>query len=314
MLSTTSVPTGLSISLALQRLSLTLVNQTRAERQSAVIGAEAHVVLIASQKQRITQLDFASAQHMIHDSLLQFPDLYFVFVTNAGDQVKELIGPNVPIDSLGPSRRPQEHYKIIETTQLPASAFGKELIAHLNTIPKRIVVPFCRNDSRTEYTGDNGRFAFFEDYISPYQEHSYRIGPEFLRGASTDPVRVTFHVNYGSVSVCMARELSRATMKCHSIGEADVAEFVLDSPCGDGGGGACSAVYFLVTLDQSEIRCSENRCRYPDQVLLIMQHSGLRCERDDRSGAESSLRGWPGMVGVAVVAMAVWTNSIVGGL
>lgn len=306
-----TVPTGLSISLALQRLSLTLANQTRSERQSAVIGAEAHVVLIVSQKQRITQLDFESARRMIHDSLLQFPDLYFVFVTNAGDQIREMIGQTKPIESVA-YRRP-EHYKIIESNAMTATEFGRALIGHLNTIPKRIVTPFCRNGSQTEYNGDNGRFAFFEDYISPYQEHSYRIAPEFLRGIGTEPVRVTFHVNYGSVSVCMARELSRATaMKCRSIGESDVAEFVLESPCGsdsDDGSAACSAVYFFVTLDQSHIRCSENRCRYPDQVLLIMRHSGLRCERDDRSGAQA-WRSGGGLVGVLLVAVAVWTNSI----
>lgn len=79
---------------------------------------------------------------MIHGSLHQFPDLYFVFVTNDAASFNELISnAQTPIEAL----RRQEHYKIITTGNIEPAAFSNELIRHLKTIPKRIMAPFCRN-------------------------------------------------------------------------------------------------------------------------------------------------------------------------
>lgn len=272
-----------------------------------------------SQKQRIDQRDFDSAYSLLHDALMQFSDLYYVFVTNAADQFEELINHH-QVASAPPSaglrqRRQQEHYKIIEARSLDAQLFGAQLSTHLDMIPKRIMAPFCRNNSETEYnigrSADGGQPAagqalvFFEDYISPYQEHIYRIGAEQM--LSSDVVRVQFHVNYGSVSVCMARELASSTQKCHSIGETDTAEFEVVAPCHTAQAmqRRCDGVYFFVTLDHSEIRCSENRCRYPDQVLLIMRHSGLRCERDDRASG-SMVAPWSMLAVILMAGSGFW--------
>lgn len=128
----------------MQRIIHTLANQTRNEQSSGIIAAKSHVILIASQSQRIDQVDFASASRMIHGSLHQFPDLYFVFLTNDAESFNELIrNTQTPFEAL----RRQEHYKVIATDNIEPSAFSNELIRHLKTIPKRIMAPFCRNVS-----------------------------------------------------------------------------------------------------------------------------------------------------------------------
>lgn len=323
--STGTFPVAMSVSGALQRLSLTLAQQTRYERQLNVLSAEPHVALLVVQKQRITETDFVSAQRMLHDSLLQFPDLYFVFVGNrlTADQLTEL--------TATVRRYRPEHYRVIvaEGDGLAAASFGAELLAQVNSIPRRIVAPFCNNGSSTDYgvwfgegdrSGDDAqreggnRFVFFEDYISPYQEHVYRIGPEHLTEAT---VRVRFRVNYGTVTVCMAREMNQHTgvRRCHSIDESGTANFEVDAPCRGSSNvvdlddpqqlARCSGVYFFVTLDQSLLRCTENRCRYPDQVLLIMQHAGLRCERDDRSSGATRQSAVNALVSVVVAILAI---------
>lgn len=41
----------------------------------------------------------------------------------------------------------------------------------------------------------------------------------------------------------------------------------------------CPPIYISVTLENTNIRCSENDCRYPDQIRFITRHEGLRCQR-----------------------------------
>lgn len=110
------------------------------EKSSGVIADSSRVILIASQGQRVDQLDFDSASRMIHGSLQQFPDLYFVFLTNSPDTFTELVrGAQTPFEAA----HRQEHYKIIGANNVAPVTFGTELVRHLKTIPKRIMAPFC---------------------------------------------------------------------------------------------------------------------------------------------------------------------------
>lgn len=59
-----------------------LVNQTTNEKETGVYGALAKVALVFSQGNRISEMDFVSSQRIIQGSMQQFPDLYFVFVSN----------------------------------------------------------------------------------------------------------------------------------------------------------------------------------------------------------------------------------------
>lgn len=52
------------------------------ERAYRTVGANAPVILVISQGARIVNSDFVSARRMLTSSFEQFPDLYFVFLTN----------------------------------------------------------------------------------------------------------------------------------------------------------------------------------------------------------------------------------------
>lgn len=69
---------------------LTLQNQSLEEKGSGVFLALPKVILVISQAQRISQMDFESAQRIILGSMLQFPDLYFIFLTNDVKSFKDL--------------------------------------------------------------------------------------------------------------------------------------------------------------------------------------------------------------------------------
>lgn len=77
---------------------------------------------------------------MIEGSFQQFPDLYFVFLTNDGDTFKELVHDAQIIYDI---KRQQEHYKIVESNTIDPNDFSHTLFRHLKLIPKRIMAPFC---------------------------------------------------------------------------------------------------------------------------------------------------------------------------
>lgn len=77
---------------------------------------------------------------MIEGSFQQFPDLYFVFLTNDVDTFKELVHDAQTVYDI---KRQQEHYKIIESKSIDPNEFTQSLFRHLKSIPKRIMAPFC---------------------------------------------------------------------------------------------------------------------------------------------------------------------------
>jgi hypothetical protein len=69
---------------------LQLQNQTLEEKASGTYLALPKVILVISQLQRVSQMDFESAQRILLGSMLQFPDLYFVFLANDIDSFMEM--------------------------------------------------------------------------------------------------------------------------------------------------------------------------------------------------------------------------------
>lgn len=100
----------------------------------------------------------------MHGSLYQFPDLYFVFITNDAKTFEELVtnGEN------GNEIWRREQYKIIATNTSEIEEFTGHLHDHLKTIPKRIVQPFCQLNSN-EWRWKNNidlRYKRVHDYCA----------------------------------------------------------------------------------------------------------------------------------------------------
>lgn len=85
-------PVRLSLSVSFGSLMFQLVEQTSTEKATGVFGALPKVCLVVSQSHRISEADFESAQRILQGSMKQFPDLYFVFLSNDINTFKEMIG------------------------------------------------------------------------------------------------------------------------------------------------------------------------------------------------------------------------------
>lgn len=220
-----------------------------------MIASSPKVVVIVSQGPPINQADFDSARRMIEGSLLQFPDLYFVFVTNDATSYQEMIAGAISRSLLFSGRNEiqqrSETYTIISTTTLDPSEFSRELVHTLNRMPKRIVAPFCVN-GRVPGSSDGFTRDQYEEYLTPDHEIHYRVSAYYLR--YTENVRFQFvGVDYGDFTVCMSRKPDFLG-ECKTVTESNVANFNLTQPCETPMN--CPGLYFSAVLDSSRLMCS----------------------------------------------------------
>ena len=256
-----------------------LSNQTESEKGTGVYGELSKVCLIFSQSHRIAEQDFNSGSRLLQGSMQQFPDLYFVFVSNdigsfiqmTGDERQTNTNARIQIQD-------SERYHYVSTNSIALSSFEKSLKLVLSSIPKRIISPFCKNNDKPLWNDEGIIRDEFEEYLIPNEEIRMRISPFYLR--NSDEIRIKFQgVGYGDFSVCMARNRDLSSKQCQSIENMDYAWFNMTNPCEneniiDG----CNSIYFTLLMDTTYMKCSESDCRFPDQVRIIIRPEGLRCE------------------------------------
>ena len=275
-------PIQLSMANSLGSLLWRLSNQTEREKGTGVYGELSKVCLIFSQSHRIAGQDFDSGSRLLQGSMQQFPDLYFVFVSNDIGSFTEMTGDERQRNTNARIQlQDSERYHYVSTNSIALSSFKKSLKLVLSSIPKRIISPFCKNDDKPLWNDGGIMRDEFEEYLIPNEEISMRISPFYL--SNTEEIRIKFQgVGYGDFSVCMARTRDLSSKQCQSIENMDYAWFNVTNPCEtenpiDG----CKSIYFSLQMDTTYMKCSESDCRFPDQVRIIIRPEGLRCEYND---------------------------------
>ncbi|XP_065073436.1 uncharacterized protein LOC135697584 [Ochlerotatus camptorhynchus] len=284
-----SYPAGLSLSNSFDSIVQRLSAQIDEERAYRTVGANSPVIMVISQGQRVVNTDFISARRMLTSTFEQFPDLYFLFLTNDATTFNQLID----FTGTSHSRLPiEEHYKIIESSSIDPQPYSELLLATLSGIPQRLVAPFCRTDAnRKSWRAVNVREEY-EQYLSPGVELRFRISRSFL--LSTGHLGIQFQNSaYGEFTVCGTMDHSFAGLACQTTTpEQDIVWFNFTGLCSGVPGIACTSLYFLVQMETSYMKCAENDCRYPDQVRFVIKHDGLRCPMDGSGAWRFGTTGW----------------------
>jgi hypothetical protein len=300
-----------------------LVEQTTREKEAGVYGALPKVALVVSQSHQISELDFESAQRILKSSMKQFPDLYFVFLSNNIDTFKDMVGDSRErtssksvrlwilyvnfVSLIGPwfqNIETTERYRFILANLIKITAFKDELERTFRDIPKRIVSPFCKVSDEKRSWEDVIKREEFEEYLSPNEERRYRISSFYLLGS--DEIQVKFQgVGYGEFTVCMSRQQDMISKECKSVQDIDNVWFNISEPCSTQNFDECMSVYFGITVDTTYLKCSESDCRFPDDVRIIIRPEGLRC---DRNGIGSFAAQASVLLMLLLVVIFVWAS------
>lgn len=294
-------PIRLSLSSSFRTLMFQLVDQTTKEKETGVFGALPKVALVVSQSHQISELDFESAQRILHGSMKQFPDLFFVFLTNNVNTFKDMVRFAITwtnqLDQLNwiccffQATETSERYHYVEANSVRIPTFKNSLEETFGRIPKRIASPFCKSTDERRSWDDPMRRDDFEEYLTPGEETAYRVSSFYLLGS--EELRVKFQgAGYGDFTVCMSRQHDMLSKECKSVQEIENAWFNISQPCSSyNAAESCPSVYFSLQVDTTYMKCAESDCRFPDDVRISIRPEGLRCERNDaiRFSAQTAL-------------------------
>lgn len=119
-----------------------------------------------------------------------------------------------------------------------------------NFVLNSLIVQFCNNSSRVFIS----RYRdYFEDYLTPNEEHIYRISPFYLM--DTDSVQIRFDgVDDGTFTICMSEnEENFDNAVCQTVSNLDTVRFDV-IPCNENSK-HCPAVWFKLFVEKSLVQC-----------------------------------------------------------
>ncbi|PNF34286.1 hypothetical protein B7P43_G16547 [Cryptotermes secundus] len=259
-------PRSLNLKLSLATFSSYLAERLAEQRRRNVIGGPSHVILVLGYTATISDRDHRESVQIISRFKQQNPDVRFVFLASNINHLrfKELstIDPSYPDVTIA---LPDSKVETVVT----------KIIEIITTIPGRITGGYC--DGSSTETRRNG----FEGYVTAGFPLTYRIHPLYLEHSGD--VTLTFQGSgHGNLRACVSRDRGSTGTDCSEVKNLEEMALKISSPCANYAY-QCPPVYLTITVTNTLTRCTEDDCRYPDQVRFLLHQEGLRCTRNPYS-------------------------------
>jgi len=263
-------PRSLNLQLSLAKFSSYLADKLEDERRRNVIGGSSHVILVLGYRATISERDYTESVKIITRFKRENPDVRFVYLASEVNQQRfqdlSTIDPFYPDVTIA---SPDSNIHTVVT----------KVLSIISSIPGRIVGGYCGS-------GGGQDRPSFEDYVTPGFPMTYRIHTVFLN-IKRD---ITFKFQgsgYGDLRMCVSRDQSNVGTECVEVKGLEEATLNIPAPCATYVY-RCSPVYLTIAVTRTLMQCSEDDCRYPDQVRFLMRHEGLRCFKTSASPESST--------------------------
>ncbi|CAG9855058.1 unnamed protein product [Phyllotreta striolata] len=235
-------PGFLSLADSLETLMDYYQDKTNNDCAGRQLKPEGQVILVFSKDGRLTDDDVTRSRLFIRSLKTTYPATRMIYVTQTGEHsLQQLLQ-----DGDSTMRSSSDVVSLVE-----------QVADRLSRIPANLIKFYC-NDT-----------VVFEDFITPQLESVYEINKEYIRRGV---VNAEFkNSDYGDLVVCAYKSNTTNDRVCKGITvNSDISfnsgDFCApDSPSDD--------VHFTVTANSSRIRCTEFKCRYPDQVRLTIKYT-----------------------------------------
>jgi len=252
-------PRRLNLELSLATFSSYLAERLEDERRRNAIGGSSHVILVLGYTATISDSDYTQSARIIARFKQENPDVRFVYLASELNQHRfnelSTIDPNFPDVTIA---SPDNNVHTVVA----------KVLSSISSIPGRIMGVYCDGVGGQDGTG-------FEDYVTPGFPNTYRIHTIFLDTRAD--ITLKFQGSgQGDLRMCVSRDPGSVGTDCVEVKDLDGATLTIRAPCATFAN-RCPPVYLTIAVNRTLMQCSEDDCRYPDQVRFLLRHEGLRC-------------------------------------
>lgn len=254
-------PRSLNLELSLATFSSYLAEKLEDERRRNAIGGSSHVILVLGYGATISDSDHTQSARIIARFKQENPDVRFVYLASELNQHRfselSTVDPAFPDVTIA---SPDNNIHTVVA----------EVLSSISSIPGRIMGVYCASVGGPDRTG-------FENYVTPDFPVTYRIHTIFL-DTKTDITLMIQGSGQGDLRMCMSRDQGSVGTQCVDVKDLEEATLKIPAPCATYAN-RCPPVYLTIAVTRTLMQCSEDDCRYPDQVRFLLRHEGLRCFR-----------------------------------
>jgi len=258
-------PRSLNLELSLATFSSYLAQKLEDERRRNAIGGSSHVILVLGYRATISDSDYTQSARIIARFKQENPDVRFVYLASELNQHRfnelSTVDPTFPDVTIA---SPDNNVHTVVA----------EVLSSISSIPGRIMGVYCAGVGGQDRPG-------FEDYVTPGFPMRYRIHTIFLDTRADITLKLQGS-GQGDLSMCVSRDQGSVGTECVEVKDLEEATLRISAPCASFAN-RCPPVYLTIAVTRTLMQCSEDDCRYPDQVRFLLRHEGLRCFRTPAS-------------------------------
>ncbi|XP_060537159.1 uncharacterized protein LOC132708683 isoform X2 [Cylas formicarius] len=237
-------PVTLTLSRSLETIMSYYQNRTFIDCSSGPIKPMGQAILVFTSDGRLTDSDITRSEQAVTSIKSAYPHTSIVYVSqDSGGVLKQFI-------------KDEEDFLIVPSVDVLSTV--TLITEKLSTVPASIVKFYCNHSD-----------VRFEDYLTPGLERVYEVHREYIRSGYITSKFV--NNDYGEIDICnITSRTSPNNRACKTVPVNDEISFksgdlcTPESPCD---------VQYSVTAKNSQIKCAENDCRYPDQVRVIITYT-----------------------------------------
>lgn len=237
-------PSTLNLSASLATVNAYYQYQTQVECNSTALSPTGRAILTFSKNGMLTESDVTGARKSIQAIKRAYPETVMIYVSqDLNGTLKEL--------------SQNDDDSVVNSSSNALSTVTK-IVEKLSVIPGSLIKFYCNHSD-----------VRFQDYFTPGQENVFQIHREYIkRGFVTTKF---MNKDYGDLSICVfTSRTSQNNRECQPLTVNSEISFNSGSLCSPDS--ACDLRYSL-TANNTQIKCAEKACRYPDQVLVTMTYT-----------------------------------------
>ncbi|XP_048517274.1 uncharacterized protein LOC109540977 isoform X2 [Dendroctonus ponderosae] len=237
-------PVTLSLGRSLETVIEYYQNRTQLDCSVKVMNPIGQAVVVFGGDGRLTTSDNTRARRSLETIKQAYPQTVMVYVSQDVDGVLKELSLNEDDSLVNPS-----------TDVLSTVA---KIAEKLSVIPASLIKFYCNHSD-----------VRFEHYATPGVETVFQIHREYIKRGYVNTKFMNKY--YGDLSICFFTSRTYTNNRqCHPLTVNSEISFNSGSLCTPDS--SCDLQYSL-TANNSQIKCAETDCRYPDQVLVIITYS-----------------------------------------